>query len=121
MTNVSHPRYSDEEARSAADGQIDADTVDGQHASQLGAGEATYVYGIDGDYNFERYDIGTDSWATMATPNNGVESITTGNNGYLYAFDGGTKSFERYDIGSDSWTTIAIPSDHPDSLTFGGV
>lgn len=31
-----HTRYTDTEARTATDGQIDADTVDGQHASQLG-------------------------------------------------------------------------------------
>jgi hypothetical protein len=31
-----HTRYSDSEARAATDGQIDADTVDGLHASDLG-------------------------------------------------------------------------------------
>lgn len=33
-----HSRYSDSEAVAAADGTVDADTVDGSHASELGGG-----------------------------------------------------------------------------------
>ncbi|MFC3476109.1 hypothetical protein ACFOKC_00065 [Halobacterium litoreum] len=36
-----HARYSDAEAQAAADGVVDADTVDGQHASDLGAPGST--------------------------------------------------------------------------------
>jgi len=75
------------------------------------AGSANYAYALRGKNtrDFWRYDVSTDSWASLAlTPGNvkyGGSLACDGGN-YIYAFKGNSSSFWRYDISLDSWTTL---------------
>jgi hypothetical protein len=90
-----HSRYSDSEARQATDGQIDAETVDGQHASELGSdlqtvqyhpsvGAATETFNLSGQVAVTNLEFvigkGTDNpSATVNFADGGSHSYSWGN------------------------------------------
>jgi hypothetical protein len=114
VSGAHHSRYSDNEAVTAVNNETslsvditgDADTVDGQDANDIGVGSSTYGYGISSSGNdVKRINLSTKSTSSLSGVLTGYADSWGGNDGYIYAWEGGsTRELDRYDISADSWT-----------------
>lgn len=82
-----------------------------------------YIFALRGGNTtgFYRYDLATDTWATLAVTPGNVSyggSIKNGPTGFLYATQGGNlPTFWKYNIALDTWTTVASA---PKNFYIGG-
>lgn len=85
-----HTRYSDSEAVAAADGTVDADTVDGQHASDLGGLSNVTTFSMSFNISGRSVDSnGASGTKTVSTP-----ILPTNFNATVNSSTGGTASDE---------------------------
>lgn len=116
QTGAHHTRYSDSEARTATDGQIDADTVDGKHASDIGASQTQISGPIGSGYvevmTFSSSDGGSTQWDDIA-------------DGWRWDFSSGsgadkTISMTGYDTNGNqvAANSTTVPANGSDSGTY---